>query len=281
MKKFNIARILAIFSTLFLFSCEEDLVTYEESDFVIFGETSASIAEDSDDPLQISVQRSRADQAITVELSAVSYYADDPDVEASSTFSISQTSLQFAEGEFETTVTVDPVDNNTSDGAKIVSLSIASVSDEAFSTGFPGESAFNGTVTITIEDEDCPVNSEAVTGTFEVNEVFTEGPNEGLSLAAAFEEVYLLEITADPDDPSGTMFIINNAEGANQFFEPDTPISLNTCPKTVNFRAGDPIVALFADMAVDATSYDDASGLLTFSGELGNYGLYEVVLEKM
>ena len=135
--------------------------------------------------------------------------------------------------------------------------------------------------TITIIDDDCPVDINAFVGTFSVAEVFTSGTNEGLTLAGAFGESYQVEITLDPTDVTGTKLVLNNSAGFNEYFSPGTILTLNACPGTITFDAGNPTLALFAAMTVEDSSFDEGAVTIQADGPLGGFGPYQFILTKI
>lgn len=168
MKKLSIY-LCVLFTALLFTSCEEDLIVYNGENYVIFEGTSASISE-SAAARTITVLRSNADDALSAEIGVNSYFANSTSTSADASFSLSSTSISFAAGEFSTTFTITPVDDIDASGAKIVELTFNSLSQSGVSAGFPGASAFNGTFTVTLVDDDCPFDITAFAATFNANE---------------------------------------------------------------------------------------------------------------
>lgn len=125
----------------------------------------------------------------------------------------------------------------------------------------------------------CPLDRDAVIGTYSVSEVFTSGVNQGLSLAAAFGESYQVEVTLDPTDLTQTIFVLTNSIGFNQYFVDGTTATYDTCNLTVGF---DGLVNLgaFADMTVETATFTTTPSVITADGTLGNFGPYQFVLTK-
>lgn len=280
MKKLNIY-LFAILSSLLLFSCEEELITYQGEDFIYFKSAIQEVGEPSGEARELIIERTSAESAAEVTLSVNSYYADDPNTEATGTYVLSASSVSMAAGEYSKSITITPVDNISADGQKIVVIEIASVNAD-ITIGYPGESKSNAAVQVAINDDDCPIDTDMMVGVFSVSEVFTSGTNEGLTLAGAFGENYLIEIARVPGDASGTKLTMSNVDGFNTYIANGTPITMNTCGKTVSFDgAGGAInIALFADLTIESATYDDAKGEIVVSGPLGGFGPYEFVLQK-
>jgi hypothetical protein len=143
-------------------------------------------------------------------------------------------------------------------------------------------------VTIGLNDESitryristpCPLDRDAVAGTYSVAEVFTSGVNEGLSLAAAFGQSYQVELALDPTDPTQTIFILTNSIGFNQYFIDGTPVTYDTCNGTISF---DGVVNLgdFSDMTIESSSFTTSPSVVQADGTLGNFGPYQFILTK-
>jgi len=120
-----------------------------------------------------------------------------------------------------------------------------------------------------------------------VEEVFTDGGNMGLSLAAnVVGAPFQLDLTLDDTDPTGTTFFINNSPGFAGYFADGTVIVLNSCPRTFSFPGGNPLLANFAVMVLDdadnsATTFDDEAFTIQGDGPLGGFGPYQFLLTKI
>ena len=125
----------------------------------------------------------------------------------------------------------------------------------------------------------CPLDVDAIAGNYDVDEVFTDGVNAGLSLAAAFGESYQVNLSLDPNDLTQTRFILSNSPGYDQYFVNGATASLDTCNGTVTYST--PLnLGLFANMTVISTSYTETPAVFVANGTLGNYGPYQFVLTK-
>jgi hypothetical protein len=125
----------------------------------------------------------------------------------------------------------------------------------------------------------CPLDRDAVIGTYSVSEVFTSGVNQGLSLGAVFGESYQVEVTLDPTDLTQTIFVLTNSIGFNQFIVDGTTATYDTCNGTVGF---DGLVNLadFADMTVETATFTTSPSVITADGTLGNFGPFQFILTK-
>ena len=124
----------------------------------------------------------------------------------------------------------------------------------------------------------CPYDASPWIGTYDVEEAFTGGSNEGLSLAAAFGEAYQVELVENPGDATNGSLIMNNSEGFNMFFEDGTVMTFGACAGTIMLSNGN--IADFADLTITDSSYDETSQTITVEGELGTYGPYQFVLTR-
>lgn len=123
----------------------------------------------------------------------------------------------------------------------------------------------------------CPFDASGWVGTYDVSEVFTDGDNEGLSLAAAFEESYQVELLENPDDNSSV--VVTNSEGFDQYFEEGTVLTFGACAGNIRLSNRD-IAAGFGTLTITDSSYDETAGTITATGTLGNYGEYQFVLTR-
>ena len=275
-KYLEMKKIIAILIlSVVLASCSEyDNAQYDPGEgFVQFSSFPSEIGED-DEATNLTVQLGRETNpdGVTVNFSVNS--------EDQSRFEVtpSSGSLEIPAGEFTADITITPVDNISADGSESVEITLESSSDVAIGVG--GEGINASSTGFTIVDDDCPVDTQAFVGTFSVDEVFSPGgTNAGLSLAAAFGESYQVEISQLEGDPSGTKFVITNSDGFNQFFEDGTNLTLFTCTQTVSIDNKN--IALFADLTVEETSYDEGTSTISISGPLGDFGPYEIKLKKL
>jgi hypothetical protein len=274
--------VAAIFAGCDTLDFEEADKTLDAPDYVTFQDGSASVSEAvGDDGLSVQLNRSNADQSLTVVLSVESTFVGSEE-DASDEFTVDPSNLEvtFAEDEYTTTFQILPVNNDFSDGDKLVTVTIESVSSSEFVIGYPGPDQLNSASDITIVDDDCPIDFAGWEGTYNVAEVFTAGTNEGSTLAGIFGETYLLEISQDDSDPTGFTYIINNADGADQYVPDGTTVVFNSCGGTLEFPQ--PLnIAVFADMTIEEATFNEASFSMTASGPLGNFGPYEFTFTKV
>lgn len=268
--------LLALLSLGLLVSCEEDLLVFDtETGFVQFASTAGSVEEAAlGGPSVTNVLLGAGENASGVTINFTVTATD------ASRFTIepSNGSLTIPAGEFSTDIVITPIDNVTVDGNMDVVLELTSGSSVPIGTAAEGREAVSKTVTII--DDDCPVDINAFIGTFNVAEVFTSGVNEGLTLAGAFGESYQIEMVAQPGDATGTKLVITNSAGFNQYIPDGTVMTLQACPGTVVFEPLPLNIALFADLAIEVAVFDEGGGKVTVDGPLGGFGPYQFVLTR-
>lgn len=257
-------------------SCEEDLIVYDtETGFIQFSSTSSSIEEAAlGGPSVTTVLLGSGENTggVTVNFTVT---AADP-----SRFTVEPASgsLTIPAGEFSADIVITPIDNVLVDGNMDIVLELTSGSSVPVGIGGEGQQAVSKTITLI--DDDCPVDINAFTGTFDVDEVFTSGVNEGLTLSGAFGESYQLELTAQPGDATGTKVVITNSPGFDQYIPDGTVMTLQACPGTVAFDPNPLNIALFADMTIETAVFNEGQSKVTADGPLGGFGPYQFVLTK-
>lgn len=274
----NIVKIIAAaFLVGTVASCEEDLIVYDAGDgFVQVNTTGGQVAEASADAVVTTVLLGSGtnETGVTVNFSVSSSDA--------SRFTITPANgtLEIPAGEFSADIVFNTVDDLLVNGNLDVTISLDSASAGA-GIGLGGEGNESGSRTITIVDDDCPVDLANFTGTFSVFENFTDGVNSPLGLADFFAEAYQLEIAPDPSDATGTKVIINNSAGFNVYINDGTVMTFQACPGTVQFDAGFPVVALFATYEYTDSSYSEADGVIQCTGPLATFGPYQFTFTRL
>ena len=262
------------------FSCE-DITTPDlgrESQWLQFERAAYSVPENSPEPREI----------------AVLYAAEtnDSDIQVSFTYTASQMDgytiepangvVTIPAGEFIGYITVTPINDNTASGDITIDFSIEG--NTGFNLGIAGEGVYNTTSTLTIVEDDCPIDLSEWVGIYSVTEQFippsVNAPN-GLSFF--FGEIYQVELSADASDPSGTQVILTNSPGYNVYFDSGTVMSFLTCNLEVEFDAGAPRLAEFEPFFPSTTSFNTESHTITCSGlfQTAGYGPYEFTLTKI
>ncbi|SFC64758.1 hypothetical protein SAMN04487891_1179 [Flagellimonas taeanensis] len=265
-----------LLSGVLFMSCEEN-----ETPVIDFGvgflqlsATTGTISEDSSEPLVTTVllgNDGTNPNGVTVNFTVTS--SD----ESRFTVSPSSGTIDIPAGEFSADILIQPLDNFDVDGDIDIVIELSESSD--LPIGIAGEGVVAYRRVVELVDNDCPVDSDAFVGTFTVEEVFTGGGNEGLSLAAEFGEEYLIELTPQPGDLSGTKFIVTNATEFT-FIADGTVLTLLTCSQSVSFGAEAINIALFANLTIESAVYDEEASTITVSGPLGPYGPYEFKLTR-
>lgn len=259
-----------------LTSCEEDLLVFDtETGFVQLSSATGEIEEAAPSPIVTSVFLGSGENTsgVTVNFSVTASDTSRFTVEPSNG------TLEIPAGQFSADIVITPVDNVLVDGNMDITITLESSTSVPIGVGAEGMEFTSRTITLV--DDDCPVDINAFIGTFSVAEVFTSGTNEGLTLAGAFGESYQLEMVAQPGDASGTKLVITNSEGFNQYLPDGTVMTLQACPGTVSFGGPTVNVALFADMTIETTSFNETNGSVKVNGPLGGFGPYEFVLTRM
>ncbi len=280
LKKNNMKKIsiLYFFSALLIFTSCEDPVTPDlgvDEQWLQFGQDEYTIAENSPDPLVVTVfyAADTNPNDITVDYTVTS---GNPD-----RYELTPTTgtVTIPAGEFSADIIIDPVDNFTADGDGEIVLELASHPD--YPIGLVGGETSGRMSTVTIIDDDCPVDIESFVGTYSVAEQFTSGVNAPFGLTDFFGESYQVDVSLAPGDATGTQLVLNNSAGFDPYFVNGTVITLRTCTATFTFNSGNPSLALFATLNVTATSFDENTLQITASGPLGGFGPYQFLLTKI
>lgn len=275
----NIFRIFAVgLLGIFAASCEEqENLVYEGPEFVQFA-TSSFAGTETDGAAApfvttVLVGADRNDSGVTVNFTVSS---SDP---TRYTVSPAGGTLEIPAGEFSGEILITPENNLEVDGDLEITITLETSS--SLPVGIGGEGLSRSTKTVTIIDDDCPIDIDAFIGTFSVFENFTDGVNSPLGLSDFFGESYQLELAAAPGDATGTKVVINNTPGFNVYIDDGTIMSFNACPGTVSFDAGFPVVALFAQFVYDASSYDEEDGVIQCTGPLATFGPYQFTFTRI
>lgn len=201
--------------------------------------------------------------------------------DASDAFTLSKdiSSLTFPAGAVNTSFTLTTVNDIAAKGDVKLTFVISSVSDSKYQIGWQDSQA-RDSLSFIIVDDDCPIDINAWTGTYTVEEMFTSGVNSPNGLSFFFGETYQVELSPVPGDATGTKVVINNSTGFNNYFDNGTVMSFVTCPKEVSFDAGFPRIAEWNVYAFANSSYDENQFKITCSGPFLTFGPYEFVLTK-
>jgi hypothetical protein len=272
MKKYISIIVLALVAFT---SCEEDLLVYDTpAGFIQLSAETGSITEDTVDPIvtQVLIGSGTNESGITVNFTVTS---SDP-----SRFTVSPTtgSIDIPAGEFSADIAITAIDNIAADGDVDVVIELSS--GNSLPIGIGGEGNFNTSRTVTIIDNDCPVDINAFVGTFTVFENFTDGVNAPFGLVDFFGEIYQVEMALEPGDTSGTKVVVTNSAGFNTYLANGTVIQFLACSGELLFEAGNPVCAEFAVLAIEGTSYDESIGELQATGPLGGFGPYQFTFTR-
>lgn len=275
----NIVRLFALASLVVVAtSCEEqENLVYGGPDFIQFANASSSGTETdgaaSPFVTTVLVGSDSNDAGVTVNFTVTS---SDP-----SRYSVSPAggTLEIPAGEFSGEILITPVNNLDVDGDLEITITLQESS--SLPAGLGGEGVNLASKTITLIDDDCPIDIDAFVGTFAVSENFTAGVNSPFGLADFFGEAYQLELSLAPGDVTGTKVEINNSAGFNVYIDDGTIMSFNACPGTISFDAGFPVVALFTTFVYDASTYDEATSVIQATGPLASFGPYQFTFTRI
>ena len=276
MKNKLILLVLALVS--FCMSCEEDLLIYNpDSNFIQISDVTAlTVLEDGGMAVETTfglALPSDTDVSVSFMISS----ADDTRYDVSVPLTNGIGTITIPAGETSASVGITPIDNFAVDGGVDITVSISESSD--LPIGLAGEGLERISRSISIADNDCPIDINAFVGTFAVEEVITGGPNTGLALAAAFGEFYQLDLALDPTDASGTRLIINN--NGNEFIPDGTALSFLTCPGNVALDPSPTLIALFTTFTITSSSYSEDNPVITVDGNLGASRTYQFILTRL
>jgi hypothetical protein len=127
----------------------------------------------------------------------------------------------------------------------------------------------------------CPIDINSWIGAYSVEEAFTSGPNAPFGLTDFFGESYQVEIAQDPTDVTNTKVVFSNTPGFNVYLNNGTVMTFDTCNFTVSFDAGPPLIAEFANHAIETTTYDESTNTIQCDGPLANFGPYQFIFTKI
>lgn len=272
MKKYISLIILALVAFT---SCEEELLVFDTPEgFIQLSAETGTITEDNPGSIvtQVLLGTGSNESGVTVNFTVTS---SDP-----SRFTVEPATgtVTIPAGEFSADISVSPVDNVAADGDLEVVIALAT--GNPLPIGIGGEGTFNTARSITIVDNDCPVDINAFVGTFTVFENFTGGPNAPFGLNDFFGESYQVEIALQPGDASGTKVVVTNTPGFNTYLTDGTVIQFLACSGELLFEAGNPVCAEFAVLTIEGTSYDESIGELQATGPLGGFGPYQFTFTR-
>ena len=257
------------------FSCEdiENPALGSDSQWIQFEKSEDNVSEATPEPKQVAVLYAADSNPNGIDIN-FSYTASTPD---GYTVEPANGVVTIPAGEFVGYITVTPVNDLVAGEDIVLNFTIENTN---LPVGIAGQGIYNVSTELTIIEDDCPIDSANWVGTYSVNEVFTSGVNEGLTLAGAFGESYLVQLAQVAGDPTGTQFTVSNVPGFNVYFDAGTTITFLTCTKQVQFNPAAPRLAEFAVFTNQTSNYVDDTFTIKCNGPLGNYGPYEFVLTK-
>jgi hypothetical protein len=246
--------------------------------------------------LNVNVVRSNISEAQVVNFTLSGKFAKTTSFaaagdDASSTYYVSAAgsngnySIEIPAGQASGTFFIRSNDDLFSSGDKVITIEITGAGSLKLGQG---ASAVNKKLTVTIVDDDCPIDVTKWVGLYSVKEVFSPGgTNAGLTLAGAFGRTFEIQLALDPNQPtdgSSTRLIASNAAGASTFFQAAVGINFITCTKEVRFDNGNPMIqvnpAQFVAHSTSITYSESTFEIKAASGPIGNFGPYEWTLKK-
>lgn len=269
-------RVYFILSIMILtFSCQdiENPALGSDSQWIQFEKSTDNVSEATPEPKQVAVLYASDANPNGIDVN-FSYTASTPDGYA---VEPANGVVTIPAGEFVGYITITPVNDLIAGDNIVLNFTIE---NNSMPVGIAGQGIYNVTSEVTIIEDDCPIASNDWEGDYSVTEVFTSGVNEGLTLAGAFGESYLVHLSLDTTDPTGTKFNLSNALGFNVYFDAGTTLTFLTCTKQVQFNPTTPRLAEFAEFTNEISNYVDDTFTIKCNGSLGNYGPYEFVLTK-
>ena len=275
----NLIKIFTLSLVLAFASCgEEENITLDIGDgFVQFAGSSASVQENSTDPISVEVLYGGSLASNTNGIN-VNFTLEGADA---SRFTVTPANgtIQIPAGQASASITVLPIDNYVVDGNLNFSITLAADGDKP--VGIGGEGINNSTFDLTIVDNDCPVDINGFVGTYTVFENFTGGTNAPSGLNNFFGESYQLEMTLAPNDPSGTKLIVNNSPGFDTYIPNGTVLAFDTCNGKVTFNGASQVqVALFRTFVYTDSGYDESEFVIEATGPLATFGPYQFTFTK-
>ena len=240
-----------------------------------------------DNTVDVGVVRTGTDFSaeVTVSFTATTVYANTTDFfdagdDASSTVTFSREgSITIPAGETRGSVVVAIGDDATATGDRTITLTLTESS--AGELGFSASDA-KTTQTITIVDDDCPIDLATFAGNYTLASFGTDDsccPGFDLCAAASRDCSGFLTLAADPSDPTGTSAILNHSSFGSPY-----GIKFVTCPQQVEVIT--PLTSWFGigwQMQQGPTlgTYNDENKSITIIGQLGGNGEFTMELTKV
>ncbi len=212
---------------------------------------------------------------------STSDFADAGDDAASTFASSAAGSVVIPAGKSQAAFTITAINDLFSSGNKEVVVTITGASASNYQLGY-AQSGLGESLTLTIIDDDCPIDLSTFAGTYSMASVGTEGAfNEGFDLCASAARDCSGDVTLTPiaTDPTGTTATIDHASFGNPL-----QIKFITCSSEVIVensmdtwfgnawftRQGDEVIG----------SYNDDSKGIVVVVDVANFDEFDIILTK-
>jgi hypothetical protein len=160
-----IASLLLTGAMFSMFSCEveEDEYYFKGKNFVAFNQESYSVFENGDEPLLITIGASIGNgvkEDVTIEYTVGGTAVEGVDYNLNSPLTVT-----IPAGENNATIEIEPINNAQFDLPRTIELTITSVSDPNLTIGINSKDKLQSSVSVSLVNDDCQVNTSPWEGT--------------------------------------------------------------------------------------------------------------------
>lgn len=267
-----------------VFLATDNITSISEAESILQSASGAELR--SDAVVDVAVVRTGGsiDSEVTVSYTSTATYVSTTDFfnegdDASGSVSFSnEGSIVIPAGQTRGTISIAISDDALATGDRAISITLTGTS--AGELGLSGATP-NTSQTITIIDDDCPIDIASWVGTYSVSENFTSGVNSPNGLSFFFGESYQIEMALDPNDATGTKVVITNSDGFNTFLNDGIVMSFLTCPGEVSFSDAPPLIAEWNRYDFEVSSYDEDKLTVKCEGPFLTFGPYQFTFTKI
>jgi len=210
---------------------------FSEAPTLLSSATGASIS--SPGTHAVFIERSGLDvsEAVTVSFTASASFESTTDFfnagdVAENAFELSsEGSVTIPAGQYSASFTLISSDDLLSSGNKVISLELTAVSDDSYSLGLRDEASSGKTMSVVIQDDDCPIDIEgAWAGTYSVSQTYNGGAFSG--------PILKVDLKVDPTDPLKLTALLNDIPGTGAAtFTSEVSMEFNTCAMEVTMNS--------------------------------------------